>query len=227
MTRPLMPKATAVWLLDNTTLTFEQIAAFCELHMLEIQAIADDEVAVGMQGLDPVRGGELELEEIKRCEADPAARLDMTQNAQDHAKQQKKKKARYTPVSKRQDRPDAIAWLLKNYPELTDAQIGKLIGTTKPTINSIRDRSHWNTPNITAQNPVGLGLCTSTELEKVITLARARAGIVSAPAEEAQAEAPAAETVEEPQNIDAASVFANYPKPESETESEAESEKSE
>ncbi len=191
MTRPLMPKATAVWLVENTALTFDQIAAFCELHILEVQAIADEEVAIGMQGLDPVRGGELTLEEISRCEADSSARLEMSKAAVAHAKQQKKK-SRYTPVSKRQDRPDAIAWLLKNYPELTDAQIGKLVGTTKPTINSVRDRTHWNTPNITAQNPVGLGLCTSAELEKAIALARPRAGTVSAPA--ATAEKPQAET---------------------------------
>ena len=181
MTRPLMPKATAVWLVDNTALTFDQISAFCELHILEVQAIADEEVAIGMQGLDPVRGGELDLEEIRRCEADPSARLERTKTATAHAKQQKKK-GRYTPVSKRQDRPDAISWLLKNYPELTDAQIGKLVGTTKPTINSVRDRTHWNTANITAQNPVSLGLCSSAELEKAIVLARARAGTVSAPA---------------------------------------------
>jgi len=181
MTRPLMPKATAVWLVENTALTFEQISVFCELHKLEVQAIADEEVAIGMQGLDPVRGGELVLEEIRRCEVDPSARLEMTKAAIDHANQQKKK-SRYTPVSKRQDRPDAISWLLKNYPELTDAQIGKLVGTTKPTINSVRDRTHWNSPNITAQNPVSLGLCSSAELEKAIVLARARSGTVSAPA---------------------------------------------
>jgi hypothetical protein len=183
MTRPLMPKATAVWLVDNTALTFDQISAFCELHILEVQAIADAEVAVGMQGLDPIRGGELGLEEIRRCEADSSAHLKRTKAATDHAKQQKKK-GRYTPVSKRQDRPDAISWLLKNYPELTDAQIGKLVGTTKPTINSVRDRSHWKTSNITAQNPVSLGLCSNAELEKAIVLARARAGTVSAPADE-------------------------------------------
>ncbi len=176
-----MPKATAVWLVDNTALTFDQISAFCELHILEVQAIADEEVAIGMQGLDPVRGGELTLEEIRRCEADSSLRLEMTKAAADHAKQQKKK-SRYTPVSKRQDRPDAISWLLKNYPELKDAQIGKLVGTTKPTINSVRDRTHWNIANITAQNPVSLGLCSSAELEKAIVLARARAGTGSAPA---------------------------------------------
>ncbi len=179
MTRPLMPKATAVWLVENSVLTFQQIAEFSGLHMLEIQAIADGEVAIGMQGLDPIRSGEVDGELLKKCEADPTARLEITKAAFDHAKQQRKKKGRYTPVSKRQDRPDAISWLLKNYSELSDAQIGKLVGTTKPTINAVRDRTHWNSPNITAQNPVSLGLCTSADLEKAIALARARAGNVA------------------------------------------------
>lgn len=191
MARPLMPKATAVWLVDNTALTFDQIADFCGLHPLEIQAIADGEVAVGMQGLDPIRGGELTADEIERCEADPTARLAMAAAAAKQA-DERQKKSRYTPVSKRQDRPDAIAWLLRNYPELTDAQISKLIGTTKPTINSVRDRTHWNAANIKPQNPVGLGLCSSAELEKAIAVARAKSGTVHAPAAEAKAaEAPA------------------------------------
>jgi uncharacterized protein len=188
MTRPLMPKATAVWLVENSVLTFQQIAEFSGLHMLEIQAIADGEVAVGMQGLDPIRSGEVDGDLLKKCEADPDARLEITKAAADHAKQQRKKKGRYTPVSKRQDRPDAIAWLLKNYPELTDAQIGKLVGTTKPTINAVRERTHWNTPNITAQNPVSLGLCNSADLEKVISVARARAGTVAASSAPVEAE---------------------------------------
>ncbi len=178
MTHPLMPKATAVWLVENTALSFEQIADFCGLHSLEVQAIADDEVAIGMQGLDPVAAGEVTMEEIERCQADPGARLNP---AAERTPVPKKKGARYTPVSKRQDRPDAIAWLLKNYPEMSDAQISKLIGTTKPTINSIRDRSHWNAPNIKAQNPVGLGLCSANDLEKAVAVARARAGTVHAP----------------------------------------------
>ena len=186
MTRPLMPKATAVWLIDNTGLTFDQISDFCGLHMLEVQAIADGEVAIGMQGLDPVKNGELDASEIERCEADPAERLKMTRAAECHAKQQRKK-ARYTPVSKRQDRPDAIAWLVKNYPELSDGQIGKLVGTTKPTINSVRDRSHWNIANIKPQNPVGLGLCSSADLEKAIDVARAKSGTVAAPVTEPSA----------------------------------------
>lgn len=180
MAQPLMPKATAVWLIDNTTLSFEQIAAFCGLHDLEVQALADGEVAPGMQGLDPIARGELTMEEIDRCQADPGAELKMAKVTTPMPKA-RSKGARYTPVSKRGDRPNAIAWLLKNYPELSDAQISKLIGTTKPTINAIRDRSHWNTPNIKPQNPVGLGLCSGADLEKVIAVARARAGKVHAP----------------------------------------------
>ena len=178
MTNPLMPKATAVWLVENTALSFEQIADFCGLHALEVNAIADDEVVFGMQGMNPVSAGELTLDEIERCQVDPTARLNPAPTRTPVAK---KKSARYTPVSKRQDRPDAIAWLLKNYPELSDAQISKLIGTTKPTINAIRDRSHWNTSNIKAQNPVSLGLCAADELEKVVAIARARAGTTHKP----------------------------------------------
>jgi hypothetical protein len=178
MTHPLMPKATAVWLVENTALSFEQIGDFCGLHSLEVNAIADDEVASGMQGMDPVSAGELTLEEIVRCQAEPRTRLNPAPTRTPVAK---KKSARYTPVSKRQDRPDAIAWLLKNYPEMSDAQVSKLIGTTKPTINTIRDRTHWNTANIKAQNPVGLGLCSANDLEKTVVIARARAGTTHKP----------------------------------------------
>ena len=177
MVHPLMPKATAVWLVENTALTFEQISAFCGLHDLEVQAIADDEVATGMQGLDPIAGGELTQEELDRCLADSSARLEMAKPKNPLPKP-RQKGARYTPVSKRQDRPDAIAWLVKSHPELTDAQISKLIGTTKPTINAIRERTHWNMTNIRPQNPVALGLCTAPDLEKVVALARKKAGIV-------------------------------------------------
>ena len=178
MTNPLMPKATAVWLVENTALSFEQIADFCGLHALEVNAIADDEVVFGMQGMNPVSAGDLTLDEIERCQVDPTARLNPAPTRTPVAK---KKSARYTPVSKRQDRPDAIAWLLKNYPELRDAQISKLIGTTKPTINAIRDRSHWNTANIKAQNPISLGLCSADDLEKIVAIARARAGTTHKP----------------------------------------------
>ncbi len=174
MAHPLMPKATAVWLVENTALTFEQISEFCGLHELEVQAIADGEVAIGMQGLDPIAGGELKQEELDRCATDPKARLEMAVSDIPLPKA-RQKGARYTPISKRQDRPDAIAWLLRNQPEFTDAQISKLIGTTKPTINAIRERSHWNMPNIKPQNPVNLGLCSGPDLEKIVAVALAKA----------------------------------------------------
>jgi hypothetical protein len=175
-----MPKATAVWLVENTALTFEQIADFCGLHPLEVQAIADGEVAIGMQGMDPVASGELTQDEINRCVANPNAKLKPAKTTIPKPRA-RAKGARYTPVAKRQDRPDAIAWLLKNYPELSDAQISKLIGTTKPTINAVRERTHWNAQHIKPQNPVGLGLCSAADLEKAIALARARTRTVRAP----------------------------------------------
>src|SRR5260370_28530443 len=147
MTLPLMPKATAVWLVENTGLTFDQIAEFCGLHALEVQAIADGEVAAQMQGLDPVANGQITAEEIKRCEQDPAARLQLSEQAQP-VPLVKHKGPRYTPIAKRQDKPDTIAWLVKNHPELSDGQISKLVGTTKPTIGAVRDRTHCNSPHI-------------------------------------------------------------------------------
>ena len=173
MAAPLMPKATAVWLVENTALTFEQIADFCQLHPLEIQAIADGEVANQMQGLDPVANGQTTAEEIERCQADPEARLKLSPQALP-PQVFKHKGPRYTPISKRQDKPDAIAFLLKSHPELSDTQITKLIGTTKPTIAAVRDRTHWNSPNIKARHPVELGLCTFAELERALSTARAR-----------------------------------------------------
>lgn len=181
MSKPLMPKATAVWLVENTALSFDQIAEFVGLHELEIQAIADAEVAVGMQGADPIATGELTQKEIDRCQADENASLKMAKATLPLPKA-RGKGARYTPVSKRQDRPDAIAWLLKHHPELTDAQISRLIGTTKPTIKSVRERSHWNISNIKPQSPVGMGLCVEADLEKVVAIARAKAGTTHAPA---------------------------------------------
>jgi uncharacterized protein len=194
MAQPLMPKATAVWLVENTVLTFEQIATFCGMHHLEVQAIADDEVAIGMQGMDPIANGELTQEEIDRCAADPSQQLVQAERKIE-IPVAKQKGARYTPVSKRQDRPDAISWLLKNYPELSDAQISRLIGTTKPTINAIRDKSHWNSANIKQQNPVSLGLCSGEDLEKIVAIARARAGTVRSAVAEPEA-APQAENTE-------------------------------
>jgi uncharacterized protein len=173
MAAPLMPKATAVWLVENTALTFEQIADFCQLHPLEIQAIADGEVANQMLGLDPIANGQTSAEEIERCQADPTARLKLSPQALP-PQLVKHKGPRYTPVAKRQDKPDAIAFLLKSHPELSDAQITKLIGTTKPTIAAVRDRTHWNSPNIKPRHPVGLGLCTLEELDQAISRSRAR-----------------------------------------------------
>ena len=169
MALPLMPKATAVWLVENTALSFEQIADFCGLHPLEVQAIADGEVAAGIVGLDPVANGQVTRAEIERCEGNPDGRLKLTITdiPQPRAKP---KGARYTPVSKRQDRPDAIAWIIKHHPELSDAAISKLVGTTKPTIQSVRDKTHWNATNIKPRNPVTLGMCTEAELEKVVAL---------------------------------------------------------
>ncbi|MFY8095693.1 MAG: DUF1013 domain-containing protein [Niveispirillum sp.] len=173
MALPLMPKATAVWLVENTSLTFEQVAEFCGMHELEVQAIADGEVAVGMVGRDPVAGGELTAEEIARVEANPNLKLKM--RLQDLPQPVARSKGpRYTPVTKRGDKPDAIAHLLKAHPELSDAQICKLIGTTKPTIAAVRDKTHWNSANIKARNPVLLGLCSQRELDA--SLERARRG---------------------------------------------------
>jgi len=171
MAAPLMPKATAVWLVENTSLTFEQIADFCGLHPLEIQAIADGEVANQMQGLDPVANGQTTAEEIARCQADPQARLKLSAQALP-PQLFRHKGPRYTPIAKRQDKPDAIAFLLKSYPEMTEAQISKLIGTTKPTIAAVRDRTHWNSSNIKPRHPVELGLCTFEELEDMVARSR-------------------------------------------------------
>ena len=167
MALPLMPKATAVWLVDNTTLTFEQIAAFTGMHELEVQAIADEEVAVGIVGVDPTTNGQLTAEEIKRCEASPKANLKLSKSDIPKPKV-RSKGARYTPVSKRQERPDAIAWLLRHHPELSDAQIGRIVGTTKPTINAVRDRTHRNMSNLRPRSPVELGLCSHEDLSLAI-----------------------------------------------------------
>ncbi|MBK0400945.1 DUF1013 domain-containing protein [Limibaculum sp. M0105] len=163
---PLMPKATAVWLVDNTTLTFRQIAEFCGMHELEISGIADGEVAQGIKGFDPVANHQLTAEEIARCEGDPIARLRMVKR--EIAPPVKRKGPRYTPVSKRQDRPAAIAWLVRYHPELEDSQISRLIGTTKPTILSIREKTHWNYSNLQPVDPVALGLCRQTELDEAV-----------------------------------------------------------
>lgn len=196
MAHPLMPKATAVWLVENTSLTFEQIADFCGLHPLEVQAIADGEVAMQMQGLDPVANGQTTMDEIERCQRDPEARLKLSPQAVP-VPVVRHRGPRYTPIAKRQDKPNAIAWLLKFHPELSDAQISKLVGTTKPTIAAVRDRTHWNSPNIKPAHPVSLGLCTLAELDAAV--ARAQRMRKPAEGEEAEmegAETPAAESAE-------------------------------
>jgi hypothetical protein len=175
MAYPLMPKATAVWLVENTSLTFDQIAEFCGLHKLEVQGIADGEVAIGMVGLDPVAGGQLTQEEVARCEADPNARLQLVVKDLP-APTRRAKGPRYTPVTKRGEKPDAIAWLVKNAPNLSDTQIGKLIGTTKTTIASVRNRTHEATQAIKPRSPVLLGLCTQAELDEAMAKARKRTG---------------------------------------------------
>ena len=182
--KPLMPKATAVWLIENTALTFRQIGAFCGLHELEVQSIADDEVAVGMVGYDPISNGQLTHEEIARCEADPAARLKMATTSVPRPAS-RTKGPRYTPVARRGDKPDAIAWLVRHYPDLSDAQISRLIGTTKPTIKAIRDRTHWNMQNITARDPVGLGLCNRQDLDREVQKAGYASTLEAPPEEEA------------------------------------------
>ncbi len=173
MDRPLMPKATAVWLIDNTGLTFEQIADFCGLHTLEVKGIADGDVGAGIRGLDPVASGQLDRAELERCQKDPKAKLKLARPAAADVKLPKRKEARYTPLSKRQDRPDAIAWLLRNHLELTDQQICKLLGTTKATVNAVRDRTHWKSAEIRPRDPVLLGLCSQVDLDAAVIAARA------------------------------------------------------
>ncbi|TCP34313.1 DUF1013 domain-containing protein [Sphingomonas sp. BK235] len=174
MAQPLMPHATASWLVDNTALSFEQIADFCGLHILEVQAIADDTAATKLTGRDPVRAHEVTQEEIDKAQADPAYRMKMTKGPD---QVRRTKGPRYTPVSKRQDKPDGIAWIIRNHPEISDGAIGNLIGTTRTTIAAIRDRSHWNIGNITPKDPVTLGLTTQRELDAAVAKAAKAAGI--------------------------------------------------
>ena len=164
MATPLMPKATAAWLVENTSLSFKQIADYTNLHEFDIQAVADGDLNTGVQGLDPVLSGQISREEIARCEADPTAKLQPLENNLPKP-QARQKGPRYTPVSKRADKPDAIAWLIKHFSHLSDAQIGRLIGTTKNTISAIRTRSHWNMPNLRPRSPVELGFCSFQELQ--------------------------------------------------------------
>ena len=167
----LMPKATAVWLVDNTSMTFEQIADFCGLHPLEVKGIADGEVARDIRGADPVTNGQLTREELDKAQDDPAYRMKAQKSRHAELLKPIKKGPRYTPVSRRQDRPDAIAWFVRNHPEVTDAQISKTLGTTKATIDQVRDRTHWNSTNIKPVDPVTLGLVTQLELDALVRLA--------------------------------------------------------
>ena len=198
----LMPKATAVWLVENSSLTFEQIADFCGLHALEVKGIADDEVARDIRGADPISNGQLTREELDHAQADPAYHMRAQKSRHAELLKPMKKSPRYTPVSRRQDRPDAIAWFVRNHPEITDAQIAKTLGTTKATIEQVRNRTHWNAANIKPVDPVSLGLVGQLELDALVKKAaekkakddakRAAAepqGVSLAPLEEAGAEA--------------------------------------
>ncbi|KQQ45378.1 MULTISPECIES: DUF1013 domain-containing protein [Rhizobium/Agrobacterium group] len=210
----LMPKATAVWLVDNTALSFDQIATFCKLHPLEVKAIADGEAAQGIKGLDPIATGQLSRDEIARAEANPAHKIKLSE-PKVRVPESKRRGPRYTPVSKRQDRPNAILWLVRNHAELKDAQISRLVGTTKSTIEQIRDRTHWNSANLTPMDPVTLGLCSQIDLD--LEVERASRGRPLPTQEELDATLqPAAATEslgynyerEEEKEIDANAVFA-------------------
>ncbi len=183
MDKPLMPKATAVWLVENTALTFDQIAEFCGAHPLEVKGIADGDVSMGIVGRDPIINGQLTREEIDRCSADPTARLKLAKS-DIPAPKKRSKGPRYTPIAKRQEKPDAIAWLLRNHPELKDSQVIKLIGTTKTTIAAIRDRTHWNSSKIRPRDPVLLGLCQQSDLAASVEKAVKDNGGVKAPVQE-------------------------------------------
>ena len=168
MTQPLMPKATAVWLIDNTALTFEQIADFCSLHILEVKGIADGDVDHGIRGADPIAAGQLTRLEIEDCQKNSKSKLKAIKKRDDLPEVARRVGKKYTPLSKRSDRPDSIFWLVRNHPELLDSQVGKLVGTTKSTIQSIRDRTHWNSSNLTPVDPVSVGLCSQIDLDKAV-----------------------------------------------------------
>lgn len=175
MTLPLMPKATAVWLIDNTSLSFEQIAEFCGLHILEVKGIADGNVAANIKGANPIDNGQLTRNEISRCEANKNARLQLTQaviNTIEAHKTANSRAAKYTPVARRENKPNAIAWLVKNCPEMSERQIAKLVGSTTPTVIAIKNRTHWNMPNITPKDPVLLGICSRADLDEQLEKAR-------------------------------------------------------
>lgn len=216
--RPLMPIATAVWLIDNTSLSFDQIAEFCGLHPLQVKGIADGDVGAGVRGIDPITTHQLTRDEIEKAQDDENYRLKISKPKTIVA-DKPRKGPKYTPVSKRQNRPDAIAWIVRNHPEISDAQVAKLLGTTKTTIQSVRDRTHWNSSNIQPQDPVGLGLCTQVDLDAVVRKAAAKRAKMFPPTEE-QPEGdslkPAEETVPSSQpagdnsgGVDLSKVFAD------------------
>ncbi|GAB5374770.1 MAG: DUF1013 domain-containing protein [Acuticoccus sp.] len=201
---PLMPKATAVWLVDNTSLSFDQIAAFCRLHPLEIGAIADGDAAQGIKGADPIQTGQLTREEIERGENNPGYKLRLSK-PKTIVPELKRKAPRYTPVSKRQDRPNAILWLLRQHPEMKEAAIIRLVGTTKATIHAIRDRTHWNSPNLQPLDPVTLGLCSQLDLDREVEAAAREAGITEppvVPAEQTDVLMPVEESLHRSQEAD-------------------------
>lgn len=210
----LMPKATAVWLVDNTALSFDQIAQFCKLHPLEVKAIADGESAQGIKGLDPISTGQLSRDEIARAEGNPNHKLKLSE-PKVRVPDSKRKGPRYTPVSKRQDRPNAILWLVRNHAELKDAQISRLVGTTKSTIEQIRERTHWNSANLTPMDPVTLGLCSQIDLDLEVERASkgrplptaAELGATLESAQETE-KLPYSTDREEEKEIDADAVFA-------------------
>jgi uncharacterized protein len=193
----LMPKATAVWLIEQTSLTFDQVAEFCGLHPLEVQGIANEDVAKGIRGVDPIAGGFLSREEIAKGEADPNYRLAPMEQKRVDLPAMKKKGARYTPIARRQDRPDAIQWFLRNHPEVADSKLVKLIGTTKATIDQVRNRTHWNANNLKPVDPVSLGLCSQIELDAVVSEAAAAKARADARAKKSESASlkPATETV--------------------------------
>ena len=215
-TQLLMPKATAVWLVDNTALSFEQIAEFCKLHTLEVKSIADGDSAQGIKGLDPVQTGQLSRDAIKEAEADPDKKLVLLE-PKVKVPELKKKGPRYTPVSRRQDRPNAILWLVRNHPEMRDSQIIRLVGTTKTTIAAIRDRTHWNSANLQPLDPVTLGICSQIDLDFEVAKAAKYLPAVEEkpedesllPATETQDSAPASDPIAD-ENVDADSVFKNF-----------------
>ncbi len=202
MTQILMPKATAVWLIDNTGLTFKQISEFCSLHIIEVEGIADGDVAAGIRGADPIANGQIDRAEIERAQADPNYAMKAnTFDSDTLTPKTKKKGPRYTPLSRRQDRPDAIAWLVRHHPEVTDAQISKLIGTTKPTIKAIRERTHWKINTINPTDPVSLGLCSQTDLDTIVKKAAEKKAkeLENIQGDEGQALQPAPQAEPEPE----------------------------